>query len=39
MPVRKKGHGLSSEAGRILASKDVHILEYVNILGYMAKEN
>lgn len=35
----KQGHGLSSVVGRIMTSKAVHVLESVNTLGYMAKEN
>lgn len=35
----KQGYGLSSGVGRIMTSKDVHVLESANMLGHMAKEN
>ena len=35
----KQGYGLSSLVGRIMTSKDVHVLESANMLGHMAKEN
>lgn len=35
----KQGHSLSSVVGRIMTSKDVHVLESENMLGHMTKEN
>ena len=35
----KQGTGLSSVVGRIMTSKDVHVVESANMSGHMAKEN